>query len=297
MFTAEWAVKYLQHHDVLRRLEMKAKERAHATAAVSADEVDPGQEESRQEEEFMDPCETQEQVSELLREEADKTTAENGDDDRKKLMRDDARQRGVNDQIDYEDKITFRADHRGRSGYLEVSSQGLRFIVKTRRYSLSMKNPKKTHRIREELWSYSFADLVQMTKQSSPVSSKFSGIDPGLKRLELEVLTPTSPTSPAAPTTTDGEGEGDNVIRASRSPSYPGDGESPKKRDPYIYAGKRGMSTRIETLDFDRGERDEVFNLVVGWSKARWQVLTTRSEAKAETERKKKGQKEREEEQ
>lgn len=271
---------------------MKARERTHATAAESGETSDQGQRESgdnyKQEEEFKDPCEMQEQVSQLPSREADSTAVEIGNDDGKQTR--DVRRQGFQDQAGYEDVITFRANHRGRQGHLMVSSQGLRFVVKSSHYSLSL-NPKKIRRSREELWSYPFSSLVQMTKQNSSISSKVTGGDTSLKRLELEVLIP--------PTAANGDRDGDNLIRPFSAPSYPGGGggggESPEKGDPYIYAGKRGRTTRLETLDVDHAERDEIFNLIVGWSKARWQVLTTRSEAKAETKRKGKSKRGREE--
>ncbi|KAL1963986.1 hypothetical protein VTN77DRAFT_7661 [Rasamsonia byssochlamydoides] len=243
---------------------MNAGER---TAAVSGDAADQRQGESsgNKQEEFRDPCEKQEQVS-LLRKEADDTTTGKNGDNRKSLTTQDVRQDGV--QAEDQDTITFRANHRGRQGYLELSSQGLRFVVKNNRHSLSSLNPKKNnnhHRSREELWSYPFSSLVQMTKRHSPMLSKVAGADSSLKRLELEVLIPED----------DNNTGGDNLIRPD-----PSEAEGKGEDDPYTYAGKKGMTTRLETLDVDGGERDEIFNLIVGWSKARWQVLGSKSEAK-----------------
>lgn len=169
--------------------------------------------------------------------------------------------------------ITFRAHHRGRQGHLVLSSQGLRFVVKSHHLPLKPKM-KNDHHSREEVWSYPFSSLVQMTKRHSPMTSKVAGVDSSLKRLELEVLAPL-PSSADHDRVDHG---GDNLVRPD-----PGDrGED----DPYTYAAKRGMTTRIETLDVDGEERDEIFNLIVGWSKARWQVLGAKIEVKKILDRK-----------
>lgn len=112
------------------------------------------------------------------------------------------------------------------------------------------------------------------------MSSKVAGVDPSLKRLELEVLVP-PPSTDDHDHDHDHDNVGDNLVRPD-----PDDGIARGEDDPYTYAAKRGMTTRIETLDVDGEERDEIFNLIVGWSKARWQVLGAKSELKKILDRK-----------
>jgi hypothetical protein len=222
-------VQFLQNHDVLRRAEMRDENRAHPTSAMSADVT--GSDDDN-DEEFYDPCETRERVSQL--------------------------RKGI-DTASYEDSVSFRVSHRGRQGHLILSSGGLRFVVKL--HTLTSLNPTKSpQRTLEELWSYPFTSLVQLTKRHSPTTTKLAGVDPRLERLELELLVPSS-------TTRDGPDQADLP---------------PTEGIDITYGEMRGMATRVETVDVSHAERDEIFNLIVGWSKARWQVISARSDPKKE---------------
>jgi hypothetical protein len=145
------------------------------------------------------------------------------------------------------DSISFAVFRHGHQGHLIVSSEGLSFIGKD--HSLAGLDPtkKRSHVFQEIRWTYGFGCLAQVTKRSSPLSSKVAGIDSDLERLELEFLEPSI----------------DDQT-----------GTSSARNQAFTYGHIRGIRTRIEVLDLNRAERDEVFNLIVGWSKTQWQVLS-----------------------
>lgn len=222
---------------------MRDENRPHSTSAISGDITDP----EGDNDEFYDPCETTAQVSQLRQ-------GSRGDG------------RPAADPTSYEDSISFRVSHHGRPGYLILSSEGLRFVVKSP-IRAALDPTKAAHRSREELWSYPFTSLVQMTKRHSPTTTKLVGVDPRLERLELELLLEPAPTRQAG--------------------SDPSD-RPPTEAIDLTYGEMRGWTTRIETVDVSHAERDEIFNLIVGWSKVRWQVMSARSDPKKEKGIKKK---------
>ncbi|KAH8702004.1 hypothetical protein BGW36DRAFT_372015 [Talaromyces proteolyticus] len=234
----EWAIRFLQKHEVLRKHEMCAHELSHGG---SSDSIDVKEDEV-QNEQFQDAVETPEQYTRLSEESNPKIrnpTCANS--------------------------VAFAVYRHGHQGQLVVSSHGLKFVRKG--YSLSGLRPtNKSHFVQQRYWSYSFSQLAQMTKRQSPLSSKLAGIDTALERLELEFLLGRD-----ALTTED---NGDN-----RQPSTDETGLD------MTYGEIRGVRTRIETLDLNGAERDEVFNLIVGWSKAQWQVLSAPSELAEETKK------------
>lgn len=148
-------------------------------------------------------------------------------------------------------QISFAVIRHGHQGRLTISSEGLSFVGKD--HSLAALDPTKnrTNLVQEMRWSYGFDCLAQVTKRKSSLSSKVAGIDSGLERLELEFLDRSI------------DDQGGNLWAEGQAITH---GEI------------RGIRTRIEVLDLNRAERDEVFNLIVGWSKTQWQVLSVPGE-------------------
>lgn len=160
--------------------------------------------------------------------------------------------------------ISFAVFRHGHQGHLIVSPEGLTFIGKD--HSLAALNPtkKRPSVIQDIRWTYRFSCLAQVTKRSSPLSSKVAGIDSSLERLELEFLDP--PTDDQT--------------------------ENHQARNQVItHREMRGIRTRIEVLDLNRAERDEAFQLILGWSKAQWHVLSVPSELTRKAKKAKKTEK------
>lgn len=138
------------------------------------------------------------------------------------------------------DTLSFRVRSHGIPAYLVISSWGLRLA---RSHQLAL-NPKK-HR-REELWSCPFSHLTQIAKTHSSTTSKLVGGDPNLSRLIFE-FTP---------------------FDVAKSKNY--------IKSPSGQNGGKEDTADIQIIDVDHAQRDEIFNLVVGWSKSRWRVMSAR---------------------
>jgi hypothetical protein len=139
------------------------------------------------------------------------------------------------------DTLSFRVRSQGIAAHLLLSSWGLRLV---RTHTLAFNRTKDR---REEVWAYPFTHLIQMTKTHSSTSSKVVGANSSLERLVLE-FTPFN------------TAESNDYTR--RSPS----GQNSGTED----------TTEIKMIDVVHAERDEIFNLVVGWSESRWQAVSTR---------------------
>ncbi|CRG87488.1 Pre-mRNA-processing-splicing factor 8 [Talaromyces islandicus] len=221
----DWAIRFLQKHEILRRHEMCTHELSHGGYY--------SRKAAEQKESFEDAVERQEQRAE--------DELRDGKDSNSKYS---------TDMDSCTSSISFAVFRHGHQGHLIISSEGLSFIGKD--HSLAALDPRKkrSNVIQELRWTYGFGCLAQMTKRHSPLSSKVAGIDSGLERLELEFL--------------------DSAIDdQTRTPSV--------RHQAITYGQIRGVRTRVETLDLNRAERDEVFNLIVGWNKTRWQVLSVPS--------------------
>lgn len=91
-----------------------------------------------------------------------------------------------------------------------------------------------------------------MTKQHSPGLSKLAGLDRKLERLDFEFLV-------------------DAEMSASQE-VFAGSVWDMETSYNTTTGGKQ--RTRIESVDVNQAERDEIFNLIVGWSKSRWQATS-----------------------
>lgn len=91
-----------------------------------------------------------------------------------------------------------------------------------------------------------------MTKQHSPGLSKLAGLDRKLKRLDFEFLVDAEMSA------------SQEVFRGSVS----------DMDTSYNTATGGTQRTKIESVDVNQAERDEIFNLIVGWSKSRWQTTS-----------------------
>lgn len=91
-----------------------------------------------------------------------------------------------------------------------------------------------------------------MTKQRSPGLSKLAGLDRKLERLDFEFLA-------------------DPKMSASQ--------EVFRMETSYHSTTGGKQRTKIESVDVNQAERDEIFNLVVGWSKSRWQATSGQSDS------------------
>jgi hypothetical protein len=154
--------------------------------------------------------------------------------------------------------VYFTCYQHGHEGQLIVSSEGLRFVENPRLLTALNTTKKQKPRLDQKpQWAYGFGQLVQMTKQHSPAFSKLAGLDRSLGRLDLE-FTVEGATE---------EEEGERKILSAG-----------KVETEASYGNKPGnTTTRIEKLDVNRAERDEIFNLIVGWSRSRWQATGTQN--------------------
>lgn len=91
-----------------------------------------------------------------------------------------------------------------------------------------------------------------MTKQHSPGLSKLTGLDRKLERLDFEFLV-------------------DPDMSASQEVFK---GSVWDMETSYNTTTGAKQRTKIESVDVNQAERDEIFNLVVGWSKSRWQATS-----------------------
>ncbi|OKL64210.1 hypothetical protein UA08_00512 [Talaromyces atroroseus] len=220
----EWAIRFLQQHEILRRHEMNSQNLSHGSHTFSQRDhlTDEG---DGNDEVFYDALESQKQSKQP--EQANSNANYRSRDSTAAIVH----------------SVYFTCYYHGHEGRLIVSSEGLRFVENPRLLrALNAPKKQKPRLNQKPQWSYSFGQLVQMTKQQTPAFSKLAGLDRNLGRLDLEFMV--------------GEqGEG-----GSKTPSA-GEIEAP-------YDTK----TRIEKLDVARAERDEIFNLIVGWSRNCWQA-------------------------
>lgn len=148
--------------------------------------------------------------------------------------------------------VYFTTYQRGHEGQLLISSEGLSFVenprlLTTLNQARNMK-PRLNHKPR---WSYRFSQLLQMTKRHSPTTSKLAGFDRNLGRLDLEFLVDDATTG------VEEMNQEEKDYQFSRD-DLPGETKK----------------TKIESLDVNQDERDEIFNLILGWSKSRWQAIS-----------------------
>ncbi|KAJ9265485.1 hypothetical protein DTO212C5_6678 [Paecilomyces variotii] len=214
---AEWAIQYLQKHEILRREQVAELDGQAPSAAAPESGLPENPDDSAAD--YLDAIEMSQQ-------ESDSNDAENETTDSMGNSR--------------RDIISFHAYRGGHTGYLLISSNGLRF-TQTRPLTL---HPKK-HR-QHKIWSYPFSSLLEMSKIHSDNKSRLTRLDPNLAALSLVFLSDVAPTY-----TQKSDDEGD------------------------IASGARSeKNVSVEILDMDKATRDEVFNLIIGRSKIRWRAFT-----------------------
>ncbi|GAD92002.1 hypothetical protein TSTA_116110 [Paecilomyces variotii No. 5] len=162
---AEWAIQYLQKHEILRR-EQVAEQDGQAPSSAAPDTGLPDSSEDSQAD-YLDTIEASHDGY-------DSDNAENDITDSMGNSR--------------QDIISFHAYRGGHPGYLLISSNGLRF-TKTRPLTL---HP-KSHRQRK-IWSYPFPSLLEMSKIHSDNKSKLTRLRPDLAALSLTFRSHTAPT-------------------------------------------------------------------------------------------------------
>jgi hypothetical protein len=96
-----------------------------------------------------------------------------------------------------------------------------------------------------------------MTKQHSPNLSKLAGLDRSLGRLDFEFLI-------------------DNEMSASQEVFSGNVWDMDTSYNTRTGAKHR---IRVESVDVNQASRDEIFNLVVGWSKSQWQATSGQSDS------------------
>ncbi|EED17821.1 hypothetical protein TSTA_116110 [Talaromyces stipitatus ATCC 10500] len=227
----EWAIRFLQEHESLRRHEIKTHGLAHSKNTYSHD-IHSNQEDTRGDA-FHDAAETREHIAEKFPyQETDSIKSDNEDT-----------------ASPYVQSVYFTAYQHGREGQLILTSEGIRFVENP--HLLTTFHQKRRQLLDQEpRWSLTYAQLLQMTKQRSPKFSKLAGLDLSLKRLDFEF-------------STDNTNASEEVFKGNVwdiKSSY------------HTMAG--GKRTRIESVDVNQAERDEIFNLIVGWSKSRWQATS-----------------------
>ncbi|KUL92320.1 hypothetical protein ZTR_02360 [Talaromyces verruculosus] len=226
----EWAIRFLQEHEVLRRHEIRTRGLAHNENCYSED--CPTCQEA-QGDVFQDAVETQDQLAKGSPIHGIKCTTQ-GDDT----------------ASPYVQSVFFATFHHGHEGQLILTSEGIQFVEKPN--LLTTLHKQKPLLDREPRWSYTYGQLLQMTKQHSPRLSKLTGLDRKLERLEFEFLTDTETSA------------SQEVFRMETS---------------YHSTTGGKQRTIIESVDVNQAERDEIFNLIVGWSKSRWQATSGQSDS------------------
>lgn len=234
---AEWAIRFLQEHEVFRRHEIKTHGLVHSDTCYSQDcRTCP---ENIDGDCFQDAVETQDQATGEYPSQGKDYTKQADDDV----------------TSPYVQSVFFATFHHGHEGQLILTPEGIRFVEKP--YLLTTLHKRKPLLDQEPRWSYTYGQLLQMTKQHSPSLSKLAGLDRSLGRLDFEFLI-------------------DNEMSASQEVFSGNVWDMDTSYNTTTGAKHR---IRVESVDVNQAGRDEIFNLVVGWSKSRWQATSGQSDS------------------